>query len=84
MKMGSAKLKPWKGLTLSGWLTLAVLIGVLIAAVFYSVKAWNAMSGVQVSGFGWFSLIMGVIVTFGLGSGLMGLVFYSSRHDLDR
>jgi hypothetical protein len=36
------------------------------------------------SGFGWLFLVLGVVVTCGLGAGLMGLVFYSSRHDMDR
>ena len=29
-------------------------------------------------------MILGVLVTLGLGAGLMALVFYSSRHDYDR
>jgi hypothetical protein len=33
---------------------------------------------------GWTFLVLAVLVTFGLGAGLMALVFYSSRHDLDR
>jgi hypothetical protein len=36
------------------------------------------------SGWGWTFLILGVVVTTGLGGGLMALVFYSSRHDMDR
>ena len=42
------------------------------------------MSGVQMSGFGWTFLVLGVVVTIGLGAGLMALVFYSARHDMDR
>jgi hypothetical protein len=29
-------------------------------------------------------MILGVVVTLGVGGGLMWLVFYSSRHDYDR
>jgi hypothetical protein len=29
-------------------------------------------------------MILGVVVTIALGGGLMALVFYSSRHDMDR
>jgi hypothetical protein len=36
------------------------------------------------SGWGWTFLVLGVVVTIGLGGGLMALVFYSSRHDMDR
>lgn len=69
---------------MAGWITLIILIALLCISLWYSVKAWTAMSGVQLSGFGWFSLVLGVTVTIGLGAGLMGLVFYSARHDMDR
>jgi hypothetical protein len=68
----------------AGWITLAVLLAFLAAAVWYAARVWNAMSGVHMSGFGWTFLVLGVVVTFGLGAGLMALVFYSSRHDMDR
>jgi len=36
------------------------------------------------SGWGWTFLGLGIVVTIALGAGLMALVFYSSRHDMDR
>jgi hypothetical protein len=71
-------------LSAAGWITLAILVSFLGISLWYSVKVWTALSGVQMSGFGWFSLTLGVVVTLGLGVGLMVLVFYSSRHDMDR
>lgn len=71
-------------LSLAGWLALAVLFGFFFAALWYAVKVWTAMSGVHMSGWGWTFLVLGVVVTIGLGAGLMALVFYSSRHDMDR
>ena len=68
----------------AGWIALASLTGFLVAAFCYSAHVWLALGGVHISGFGWFSLVLGVVVTLGLGGGLMGLVFYSSRHDMDR
>ena len=68
----------------AGWIAMAILVGLLAASIWYSVNAWMAISGVRLSGFGWFSLMLGVAVTIGLGVALMGLVFYSSRHGLDR
>jgi hypothetical protein len=67
-----------------GWLALSVLIAFIDVAMWCSVKVWTAMSGVQMSGFGRASLALGVVFTIGLGVGQMGLVFYSSRHDIDR
>jgi hypothetical protein len=73
-----------KRLSIAGWITLAVLLGFFFASLWYAVQAWTAMSGVQLSGWGWTFLILGVVVTTGLGAGLMALVFYSSRHNMDQ
>ena len=71
-------------LTTAGWITLAVLLGLFGVSLWYAVKVWGAMSGVIMSGWGWTFLVLGVVVTIGLGAGLMALVFYSARHDMDR
>jgi hypothetical protein len=71
-------------LSAAGWFALLVLAAFFFITLWYAVKVWTSMAGVQMSGFGWFFLGLGVIVTIGLGAGLMALVFYSSRHDMDR
>ncbi|HKQ45737.1 MAG TPA: hypothetical protein VJS47_10115 [Rhizomicrobium sp.] len=71
-------------LSAAGWIALAILAGLFFASLWYAVKVWNAMAGVAMSGWGWLFLSLGVVVTIGLGAGLMALVFYSSRHDMDR
>jgi len=68
----------------AGWIALAVLLGFFFVSLWYAVKVWSSMAGVQMSGWGWLFLVLGVVVTIGLGAGLMALVFYSSRHDMDR
>lgn len=68
----------------SGWITIIVLAGLLVAAVVYAANAWTALNGTAMSGAGWFFLVLGVIFTIGVGGGLMWLVFYSSRHHYDR
>jgi len=68
----------------AGWITLVVLAGFFGISLWYAVKVWTAMAGVHMSGFGWTFLVLGVVVTVGLGAGLMALVFYSSRHDYDQ
>jgi hypothetical protein len=68
----------------AGWIALAVLVGFLFVSLWYAVKVWSSMAGVQMSGWGWLFLVLGIVVTIGLGAGLMALVFYSSRHDMDR
>jgi hypothetical protein len=71
-------------LSLAGWATLVVLAVFFFASLWYAIQVWTAMAGVRMSGFGWTFLVLGVVVTIALGAGLMGLVFYSARHDLDR
>jgi hypothetical protein len=71
-------------LSAAGWVALLVLLGLLAVSLWYAIKVWTAMSGVHMSGWGWLFLVLGVVVTIALGAGLMALVFYSSRHDMDR
>lgn len=71
-------------LSAAGWITLGILLGFFFVSLWYAVKVWSAMSGVVMSGWGWTFLGLGIVVTIGLGAGLMALVFYSSRHDMDR
>jgi hypothetical protein len=72
------RLGPW------GWFAIIVLIGFLIASVAYAIHAWNALAGVSISPLGWIFLGCGVVFTLLVGSGLMALVFYSSRHHYDQ
>lgn len=68
----------------AGWIAIAVLLVLLAAAIWYAAQIWLSMSGVHMSAWGWTFLVLGVVVTTGLGAGLMALVFYSSRHNLDQ
>ena len=67
----------------AGWLTLIVLLGLLVVAIVYAVQVWNSVDATM-SGWGWLFMILGILVSVGLGAGLMALVFYSSRHNLDQ
>ena len=84
--MPSAKDSPGKssGLTLAGAIAVIILLGFLGWAGWYGVHVWSTMGNVHLSTAGWIFLCMAVVFTSGLGAGLMALVFYSSRHDMDR
>jgi hypothetical protein len=71
-------------LSVAGWVALVVLLGFFFVSLWYAVRVWSAMAGVHISGFGWTFLVLGIVVTIALGAGLMALVFYSARHDMDR
>lgn len=76
--------KPRPRLSSAGWFALCVLLGFLACSLWYGIVGWRALGDVEMSGFGWFALIAGSLITFGVGAGLMALVFYSNRHNLDR
>ena len=71
------------GLSAFGMVAILILLGLLGWALWYGVMSWNALAGVRISPLGWVFMVLGVLVTFILGAGLMALVFYSSRHDRD-
>ena len=75
---------PSRRLGPGGWLVIVVLVGLLAWACWYAVQAWNALEGVGISAIGWVMIAIGILVTIGLGAGLMALVFYSSRSGMDR
>lgn len=72
------------GISALGVVAILIMLGMLGWAGWYAIRAWNAMSGVKMSTLGWVFMGMGIVVTFLVGAGLMVLIFYSSRHDMDR
>ena len=68
----------------AGWFAIVVMAGFLAWSGWYAVHAWNALGGISISATGWIFIVIGVLLTVGLGAGLMALVFYSSRKDFDR
>jgi len=66
-----------------GWVAIVVLLALLAAAVWYGVTAWREVPTVGIPPVGWLFLALGVILTLGLGGGLMVLLFYSSRKGKD-
>lgn len=62
---------------------LAVVLGaMLIGAVLVAGRLWIGID-TEISGHGWVALALGAGLTFLVTVGLMGLVFFSSRHGYD-
>jgi len=62
---------------------LFVLLG---AAIWFAGATWVHIGGSDVPPiplWGWFAIAGGVLFSLALGFGLMGLMFYSSRHGYD-
>ncbi|HWA88698.1 MAG TPA: hypothetical protein VG889_01595 [Rhizomicrobium sp.] len=68
----------------AGWIAIVVLVAFLAWSLWYAIHAWNALAGIDISGMGWFFIVIGILFTVAVGAGLMALMFYSSRHDMDR
>lgn len=69
--------------TLGEWITLVVMAALLIAAAIYALHVWNELSGTEISPQGWLAMALGILFAFGLGVGLMALIFYSNRQGHD-
>ena len=62
---------------------IAVLVGLLAVAVASTVWAWRRVGEAEISGHGYVALVLGAVVAFAVGAGLMALVFFSSRRGYD-
>jgi hypothetical protein len=60
--------------------TLLTLLGVTVA---WAIWGWEQTAGTDMGFHGWLAMILGIVVTSLVGFGLMGLMFYSSRHGYD-
>jgi cation transporter-like permease len=67
-----------------GTIVLVVVpIAIMIGALWFAASAWTEVSGPPIPPVGYAAMIMGVVLSLVVGCGLMGLVFYSSRHGYD-
>ena len=70
-------------LGLGSWAILTVLLLLLAGTVAAIYLGWRLASGTDVPASGYLAMAFGVIVSLGVGFGLMALVFYSSRKGYD-
>ena len=63
-------------------IVVVVLICLLGWAFWIMMTAWTHIDA-KMSGHGWAALILGIVFSCVLGFGLMGLMFFSSRHGYD-
>ena len=66
------------------WVVLTVLVLLLVLAIAFMLIGWDtADAGMPITTAGYLAMTLGIVATLALGSGLMALVFYSSRKDHD-
>jgi len=67
-----------------GTIALVVaLLAILIAAGWFAAGAWISVQGPPMPVNGYIAMTLGIVFSLIVGIGLMGLVFYSSRHGYD-
>ena len=64
------------------WIAICVLLALLAGAVYVGYVGWN-LTDVAMPVTGWVAMGLGIFFSLTLGAGLMGLMFYSSRHGYD-
>ena len=62
---------------------VAVSVGLLLAGAAIAAFIWWQVTAMELSGHGIVALVLGILLTLGLGVGLMFLVFYSNRRGHD-
>lgn len=76
-------LEDFRQLSAGAWIALVVMFGLLVTAI-----VGVSLSGADdlpsdTSGAGTTAMVIGGLFTIVVGGGLMGLIFYSSRHGYD-
>jgi hypothetical protein len=70
-------------LGVGSWSILVVLFLLLAGTLVLVYEGWTLATGTDVPASGYVAMALGVIVSLGVGFGLMALIFYSSRKGYD-
>jgi hypothetical protein len=65
------------------WVTILAFGGVFGAVVWWAFGAWDSVPDMMTTN-GFIAMTLGIVLTIGLGAGLMALVFWSNRKGYDR
>jgi hypothetical protein len=73
--------QPKRSNAVGAWILVAVLLLLLVLAVYILVSGWSAAgdASTEISAAGWVAMSFGILATLALGIGLMTLIFYSNR-----
>jgi hypothetical protein len=72
-----------KGLSLGAWLLIGIMVALLIWTIMLAEAGWKSAGNVDVPDAGYVAMAFGVLFSLVVGTGLMALVFYSSRAGYD-
>ena len=81
IRPAAGRMAPSKAL--HNWIAVAVAAAAVLIVVILIESFWAGLGESEISLAGWLAMGLGVILTLGLGIGLMALVFISSRRGYD-
>ena len=62
---------------------ISLFLVVLFIVLFFSIKLWFSWDFIKISPHGFFAIVICVVMSFIIGSGLMALAFFSSKYGYD-
>jgi mannitol-specific phosphotransferase system IIBC component len=65
------------------WAVVVVLLLLLAGTAVIVYQGWTLANGADVPASGYVAMALGVVISLGVGFGLMALIFYSSRKGYD-
>jgi len=71
------------GFGVGSWIILMVLVVLLVGTTVIAYQGWTLGNGTDVPASGYVAMAFGILVSLGVGFGLMALIFYSSRKGYD-
>ena len=62
---------------------VSLFLAVLFLVLYFSVKLWFNWDFISISNHGFFAIVICIVMSFIIGSGLMALAFFSSKYGYD-
>ena len=62
---------------------ISLFLAVLFLVLYFAVKLWFNWDFISISNHGFFAIVICIVMSFIIGSGLMALAFFSSKHGYD-
>ena len=62
---------------------ISLFLVVLFIVLFFSIKLWCSWDFIEISSHGHFAIVICIVMSFIIGSGLMALAFFSSKYGHD-
>ena len=62
---------------------ISLFLAVLSIVLFFSIKLWFSWDFIKISSHGLFAIIICIVMSLIIGSGLMALAFFSSKYGYD-